>query len=140
MTSLVLSTVLAGSEIFPINIQVLTFIRTDRKAKNNNGDSSTWICLLVDQLRAHMKSKGMQVPASFQESLASIYKGSFRSSAQNLFLKPGSSLQKIPTGEAGRQSPECLYVRSVMVECSVISKETLQKLDKGLLEVYRIMP
>ena len=71
------------------------------------------------------------MPSNLQESLARIYKASFKASAQNLFLKPGSSLQAIPMGENSRQNPECVYVRSVMIQRSVITKETLDKLDQG---------
>lgn len=79
----------------------------------------------------HMDSKGKKLPAGFQDTLQSLYGASFRQSAPILFLKPGSTHDKLPSGEAGRQCADCCYVRCCTIERKALSPETLQVLDKG---------
>ena len=108
-------------------------MRTDRKAKETSGETTNWVCLLISQLR---KSKEKSLPSAFQDGLQSLYGAAFQQSRPTLFLKPGSTRNSLPSGEAGRRSDDCCYVRCCMIQRNVISDETLQVLDKGKQKDY----
>lgn len=119
-------------------MQVLTFLRTERRAKNYENELSTWICLLGPVFKAHLKKKGIKIHPDFFHKMSNIYKTSYKKPSPHLFLSANSKLAKIPTGDKWRSSPECVYSRATMIERCVLSPATLQILDKGILQLFLI--
>ena len=111
-------------------------MRTDRKTKESSGETTNWVCLLIPQLKNHMDNKEKRLPSGFQDALQSLYGASFRQSAPTLFLKPGSTRDSLPTGETGRRSADCCYVRCCMIERNKLTAETLKIQDKGKINVH----
>ena len=115
-----------------IILQVLTFLLTDRKAKNSNKEVTPWICILPSAFKAHLNKKGVTTnPGNFFDKLPSIYKSSYKKPTPHLFLSETSTLTRIPTGDKWRSSPKCVYARACMIERAALSPDTLAILDKG---------
>lgn len=113
-------------------LKVLTFLRTDRVAKNKDGESTKWICILIPVMRSHLKSMGVTLPPDFGDRLKSLYRKQYKKPSPQLFLSTTSSLTGIPSGDKWRQSPDCTYQRAAMVQRAAISPATLEILDKGI--------
>ena len=117
---------------------MLTYLKTNGKARNSEGEMTEWICILISSLRAALKKKGISSNPSFAEELRAVYKTGFKKSSHQLFLSPNSSLLQLPSGDKWRHSPECYYGRASMIERSCLSKDTLCILDKGNFFIHLI--
>ena len=85
----------------------------------------------MPQLRVHLATKGVELQNDLNDHLQSLFGDTVTLSAPTLFLKPGSTLNKIPTGDRGRHSPSCTYVRAVLIDRSAFSHDLVTQLDKG---------
>ena len=110
---------------------MLTFLRTDRKLRREDGVPTLYYALLVPEFRKHLSEIGMSLPVGFQSALTSLYKGYVREGVLQLFLSPGSTNTCVPTGVEGRKSPETVYSRATMLPKELLAENTIRYLDTG---------
>lgn len=112
-------------------MQVLTFLRTNRKAKGEDGLVAPCYALLISELKKHLHSLGVPLPPAFATELQTIYRGYCKEGVLQLFLVPGATLEYVPSGVEGRKSPNTVYKRAVMLQKDVFSQKTISMLDEG---------
>ena len=90
-----------------------------------------WYAILACELRKHLQSRGIPLPATFTSSLKKLCHGYLKEGVLQLFLAPNTALQYVPAGVEGRQSPNTIYARAIMVQKEFFMKQTAQILDEG---------
>ena len=90
-----------------------------------------WYAILACELRKHLQSQGIPLPATFTSSLKKLCHGYLKEGVLQLFLAPNTALQYVPSGVEGRQSPSTIYARAIMVQKEFFTKRTAQILDEG---------
>ena len=111
--------------------KVLAFLRTDLKAKNEEGESIQCIAILPEKMREQLKSKGVKIPVDFFSKLKTTYRHGYRNSSAHLFLRSTSSLNAIPLGKKWRTSDDCVYLRPILIKKTALQPSTLEILEKG---------
>lgn len=104
-------------------------MRTDSKARNQAGEMVGWVSILVEIMKIHLGEKGISLPANFTDQLKKTFKKKYRKPSPQLFLSRESTLTRIPAGKKWRSSPQCEYLRAVMIERTALSPLTLNILD-----------
>ncbi len=117
-------------------MQVLTFLRTNRKAKAQDGLAAPCYAILIPEFKKHLQSLGISLPPAFITDLPAIYRGYCKEAVLQLFLAPGSTLEYVPSGVEGRKSVDTVYARAVLLQKEVFTEKTVSILDKGILQQH----
>ena len=91
-----------------------------------------WYAVYVPELRNHLHHRGISLPNAFITSLQKLCNGYVKEGVLQLFLAANTPLQYVPFGVEGRQSPQTVYVRAVMLQKEIFSMQTVQLLDEGI--------
>ena len=118
---------------FTSGLQVLTFMRADRRIIHKDGTKQPAIAMYLAQLQRHLKTLGIAVPPDLSSHVAQLYPGMTRTGQQHLFLKPGVLLQSIPPRQEALSNGLAEYPRSLMIARCALSKTTLATIDHGEL-------
>ena len=90
-----------------------------------------WYAIYVSELRNHLQNRGISLPDTFITSLQKLCHGYIKEDVLQLFLATNTPLQYVPSGVEGRQSSETVYVRALMLQKAIFSRQTVQILDEG---------
>lgn len=115
---------------------MLTFLRSDRRLRGEDGVPTLYYALLLPEFRKHLGEIGVSLPVGFQSALSSLYKGYLREGVLQLFLARGSKSSIVPAGVEGRKSPDTVYSRAIMLPKHVLAEHTVHCLDKGRFQTY----